>query len=192
MKGLIDLVPALLFLGILLKFGILPATAALIPALFVAAAAHWWIDKKIPKMQLWVAFIALVLGGATLLLRDAMFIKVKPTVVYSAFAIILFGSRYIGSKPLLQRIPQDVLQMPDAIWDRIHLAWAGFFLFCAALNVYMFQNYSDEVWGVYKTFGVSIMMFIFMLGHIPFLYKYLPDEDADQETKTPTHENGAA
>lgn len=185
MKSLIDLIPAVLFFGALVKYDIFIATAVLIPTLFVAAIGHWIIDRKPPKTQLWVAAIALVLGGSTLLLRDPLFIKIKPTVIYLIFAIALYASRFIGEKPLLARIPQSMLVMPDSLWDKLHTAWALFFLFNAALNIYVFTYYDDVTWGAYKAFGVTIMMFVFMLLHIPFLHKYIqeePDETAKGKT----------
>lgn len=188
MKSLIDLIPALLFFGALVKYDIFVATAVLIPALFVAAIGHWVIDRKPPKIQLWVAVIALVMGGSTLLLNDALFIKIKPTVIYTTFAIVLFGSRFIGKKPLLARIPQNMLVMPQAVWNNLHSAWALFFLFAAALNVYVFTHYDDVTWGAYKSFGVTIMMFVFMLGHIPFLHKYIQEESMQAKSEKTNEE----
>lgn len=189
MKSLIDLVPAVLFFGAMVKYDIFVATAVLIPALFVAAIGHWIIDRKPPKMQLWVAFIALIMGGSTLLLHDALFIKIKPTVIYTVFAIVLFGSRFIGEKPLLARIPQNMLVMPRAVWNNIHTAWALFFLFNAVLNVYVFTYYDDVTWGAYKAFGVTIMMFVFMLAHIPFLHKYIQEEAIKPNNEKPVEED---
>lgn len=185
MKSLIDFIPAVLFFGALVKYDIYIATAVLIPALFVAAIGHWLIDRKPPKLQLWVAVLALLLGGTTLALRDPLFIKIKPTIMYLIFASVLYLSRFISSKPLLARIPQTMLVMPEAVWDRIHLAWAMFFLFCAALNVYIFSNYDDVIWGAYKSFGVSLMMFAFMLGHIPFLHKYIQESEKTAKDSDP-------
>lgn len=181
MKALIDFIPAVLFFGALVKYDIFIATAVLIPCLFVAAIGHWIIDRKLPKTQLWVAALALVLGGSTLLLRDPLFIKVKPSVVYLLFAIALYGSRFIGEKPLLARIPQQMLVMPDHVWDKLHTAWALFFLFNAVLNVVIFMNFDDVTWGAYKAFGVTVMMFVFMLAHIPFLHPYLQQDEAQKE-----------
>ena len=181
MKALIDFIPAVLFFVALLKYDIFMATAVLIPALFLAAIGHWIIDRKVPRTQLWVAGLALVLGGSTLIFHDALFIKIKPSVVYLIFAIALFGSRFVGKKPLLARIPQKVLVMPPQVWDNVHTAWALFFLFNAVLNVIVFMNFDDVIWGAYKAFGVTLMMFVFMLAHIPFLHPYLQGEDSDKK-----------
>lgn len=181
MKALIDLIPAVLFFVVLVKTDIFTATAVLIPALFVAAVGHWLIDRKFPKTQFWIAVLALVLGGSTLLLGDPLFIKIKPSVVYALFAIVLFGSRFIGQKPLLARIPQTMLVMPDHVWDRLHSIWALFFLFAASMNIVVFMNFDDIIWGAYKSFGVSVMMFIFILAHIPFLHSYLQIEDREKK-----------
>ncbi len=186
MKSLIDLIPAVLFFGVLVKYDIFMATAVLIPALFLAAIGHWVIDRKLPKTQLWVALIALVLGGSTLVLRDPLFIKIKPTIIYLIFAAALYGSRFIGEKPLLARIPQSMLVMPQSVWNQLHSAWALFFLFNAALNVYVFTHYDDVTWGAYKAFGVTIMMFVFMLAHIPFLHKYIQEDSQATADKPAT------
>lgn len=177
MKSLIDMAIAGLFLAALLTYDLMFATAALIPMLWIAFGLHSLIDKKVSKMHFWVAVLGTILGGTTLLLNDTTFIKLKPTVLYSVFALILFASRYIGEKPLMQRIPQQALELPDHVWDRLHLAWAGFFLFCAAANLFVYKTFDDNIWGIYKTFGVTVMMFIFLLGHIPFLHPYFPDEE---------------
>ena len=190
MKSLIDLIPALLFFGALVKYDIFIATAVLIPALFVAAMGHWYIDKKLPKTQIWVAVMALVLGGSTLLLRDPLFIKIKPTIIYLIFAIVLYGSRFIGEKPLLARIPQNMLVMPQPVWDRLHTAWALFFLFNAALNIYVFTYFDDVTWGAYKAFGVTVMMFVFMMAHIPFLHKYIQEDEQEKGAKPATKGEG--
>lgn len=184
MKSVIDMSVAGLFLTALLMYDLIIATAVLIPLLWIAFLLHSRLEKKWSKMHFWVAVLGTVLGGVTLLLDDTTFIKVKPTVIYSVFALTLFASRYIGEKPLMQRIPQQAIELPDHIWDRLHLAWAGFFLFCAGMNVVVYQNFDDETWGIYKTFGVTIMMFVFLLCHIPFLHKYLPDETTNGHTES--------
>ena len=54
-----------------------------------ALAVAWLRYHKMPIMPLVSGVIVLVFGGLTLYLRDETFIKLKPTIVYLAFAALL-------------------------------------------------------------------------------------------------------
>lgn len=177
MKSLIDMLPAVLFLAVLWMTDIFKATAVLMAALVLLAAWHWWKDGKPHKLHTFSAAAVLVLGGLTLFVHDASFVKYKTTVVNGIVALVFLGSHVIGDKVLLQRIPQQVMVMPDAVWRRVNLAWAGFFAGVAILNLYVMHNFDDRTWGLFKTFGVTALMFVFMLAHLPFLSRYLQTEE---------------
>ncbi|MEK6805432.1 MAG: inner membrane-spanning protein YciB [Pseudomonadota bacterium] len=178
MKSTIDLLPGLLFLSVLFLRDIYAATAVLMVSLVLLAGWHWWRDGKPHKLHTGAALAVLILGGLTLVLRDASFVKYKTTVVNGIIALILLGSHVIGDKVLLARIPQHALQMPDAVWRRVNLAWVGFFAGIALLNLYVMHHFDDRVWGLFKTIGVSALMFVFLLAHLPFVARYLPQEKA--------------
>ena len=182
MKSMIDLLPAVLFLVALFLGDIYKATAALMASLVLLAAWHWWRDGKPHKLHTFSAVVVLVLGGMTLLIRDASFVKYKTTVVNGIIAIVFLGSHFIGDKVLLQRIPQQAIHMPEKIWRRVNIAWAGFFSSIALLNLWVMHHFDDKTWGLFKTVGVSGLMFVFMLAHIPFLARYLPQESAPTKT----------
>lgn len=177
MKSLIDMAPALLFLAALFTYDIYVATAVLMAAMVLLAAWYWLREGKPHKMHTFGALAVLVLGGMTLLLRDASFVKYKTTVVNGVIALVFLGSHLIGDKVLLQRIPQDMLRMPDAVWRRVNLAWAGYFAFVALANLYVMHQFDDRAWGLFKTVGLSGLMFVFILGHIPFLSRYLQSDE---------------
>lgn len=179
MNAVLDLIPAILFFAAYKLYDLFTATAVLVVALLAMVLLTWVRTRKLPKLQLAAALVATVLGGMTLWFRDPTFILFKPTAIYGAFAIALLGSHVIGDKVLMQRIPQKALAMPDAMWRRINLAWALFFVFCAVLNVYVALNFSEAVWVKVKVFGFTALMFVFMLAHIPFISRYLVDPATD-------------
>jgi intracellular septation protein len=182
MKSLIDLLPAASFLAALFLYDIYVATGVLMATLVLLAAWHWWRDGKPHKLHTFSAAAVLVLGGLTLFVHDASFVKYKTTVVNGVIALIFLGSHLIGDKVLLQRIPQQAIQMPDALWRRVNLAWAGFFASVALVNLYVMHNFDDRTWGLFKTVGVSGAMFVFMLAHLPFLARYMTTpEDAPKQ-----------
>lgn len=179
MNAVLDLIPAILFFAAYKFYGLFTATAVLVIALLAMVLVTYLRTKKVPKLQLATALVAAVLGGMTLWFRDPAFILFKPTAIYGAFALALLGSHVIGDKVLIQRIPQKAMVMPDAIWRRINLAWALFFVFCAVLNVYVAMNFSEDVWVKVKVFGFTGLMFAFMIAHIPFISRYLVDPESD-------------
>lgn len=176
MKILLDLGPALLFFGVYLRYDIYAATAALIASLIAVVIIYRLWKGEWHKAHAVAAAVAAVLGGLTLYIHDPAFIQYKPTAVYGVFALALLLSHVIGERVLLARLPQKTIQLPDVVWRRLNLAWALFFIFCALLNVWVAQRFDETTWVQVKTFGFSGLMFVFLLAHLPFLSKYLPDE----------------
>lgn len=159
--------------------GIYVATVALIVSLFLIVAIYWFKEKRLHKLHLTTALIVAALGGLTLYLHDPAFIKLKPTLVYGLFACALLGSHWIGDRVLMARIPQTVIALPDPLWRKVNLAWACFALLCAGLNLYIADNFDEATWVKFKVFGFSALLFVFLLSHIPFLHKYLPQDAAN-------------
>lgn len=178
MNAVLDLIPAILFVVAYKLYDLFVATAVLVVSMLVMVVLTYFRTGKVPKLQLAVAALAVVMGGLTLYFHNATFILYKPTVLYGAFALALLVSHVVGDKVILQRLPQKALVMPDSLWRRVNFAWALFFAFCAALNVYVALNYSEDVWVKVKAFGFTGLMFVFMLAHIPFLSRHFVDPDA--------------
>lgn len=177
MKILLDYLWAPLFLGAYAYGGIYLATEVLI-ASTLAMVGLWWLWKREwNKGYLVLAFATVVLGGITLYLRDPTFIKLKPSLVYGVFAAALLGSHFFGERVLLARLPQQAIQLPDPVWRKVNLAWGLYFIGCAVLNWYVATNFDEATWVKVKVFGFTGLTFLFTLAHIPFLYRYLPQDE---------------
>ena len=176
MKFLLDYAPALLFFAAYVLFDIYVATATLIVAAIALVLVYRVWQSRWHKSHLVVAVLATVLGGLTLAIHDPVFIKFKPTAVYAVFALALLGSHFIGDRVLLARIPQKTFTFPEPVWRRVNLAWALFFLGCALLNLYVAGHFDEATWVKFKLFGFTALTFVFMLAHLPFLWRYLPEE----------------
>ena len=176
LKLLLDYFWAPLFLGAYAYGGIYLATEVLI-ASTLAMVALWWLWKREwNKTYLVLALVTAVLGGTTLYLRDPAFIKLKPTVVYGVFAAALLGSHFVGKQVLLARLPQKTLSLPDPVWRKVNFAWGLYFVGCAALNWYVASHFDEATWVKVKVFGFTSLTFVFAMAHIPFLWRYLPQE----------------
>lgn len=177
MKQILDLGPAVAFFVAYYLGDIYTATLTVIVALFVTVAGYWLLERRLHKLHLTAALAALVFGGLTLYVRDPTFIKFKPTMMYTLIGLVLLGSHVVGKKVMLQRLPQTMVSLPDTLWRRLNAIWASFFIALAGLNLLVATQFSEEVWVQFRTYGYSIITFAFLIAQLPFLSKYMPQED---------------
>jgi intracellular septation protein len=182
MKFLFDLFPVILFFAAFKFFGIYTATAvamiATIAQIVYVKVRHGVVDK----MLLASGVIITVFGGATLLLHDSKFIQWKPTVLYWLFAVSLIGAQFIFKKNPIRSMMEKQISLPDAIWSKLNLAWAALFIALGFLNLYVAFNYSQDAWVNFKLFGVTGIMFVFIILQTLLLSKYLPKEETKADT----------
>ena len=144
----------------------LPVLAATATAIVATVAQIIWVKWRHDKVDtmLWVSFaIIVVFGGATLLLHDEAFIKVKPTALYWMFALVLLFSNIIFKKNLIRSLMQEKMGLPDPIWNQLNLAWIGFFILLGILNLYVAWNFDTDTWVNFKLFGATGIMFVFIV-----------------------------
>lgn len=178
MKILLDYLWAPLFFGAYAYGGIYLATEVLIATSFFMLGAWWLWKREWNKSYLVLALVTGVLGGITLYLRDPTFIQMKPSLVYLVFAAALLGSHFIGDRVLLARLPQKAIELPDPVWRKVNLAWGVYFCGCAVLNWYVATHFDEATWVKVKVFGFTGLTFVFTLLHLPFLWRYLPQDPA--------------
>lgn len=179
MDLIIDFIPALAFYAAFKLYDFFVATAVLIAVSLVMLLVGWLRTRKLRRTQIFIAASAAVFGGLTLWLHNPEFLKLKLSLIYGVFSLALLGSQLLGERVLMARVGAQAIRLPEKIWRRLNLLWALFFALCAALNLYIAQHYSDAVWVSFKLYGFSILMFVFMLLHAPFLARYLADEHAN-------------
>ena len=177
MKFLFDLFPIILFFIAFKVYGIYVATGVAIAATF---AQIGWLKMRRRKVDtmMWVSLgIIVVFGGATLFLQDETFIKWKPTVLYWAFSIGLAGTYAIARKNLIRAVLGEQMQLPEPVWTRLNMAWAGFFAFMGVLNLYVAFNYPTDTWVSFKLFGGMGLMIVFAILQAMYLARYLQDKE---------------
>ena len=177
MKFLFDLFPVILFFVAFKFFGIYPATAVAIGATFVQIGWVWYRHRKIDNM-LWVSLgVIVVFGGATLLLHDETFIKWKPTVLYWLFGVVLLTAEIGFRKNLIKAMMEKQMALPDTVWRKLLMSWAGFFTVMGALNLYVAFNYSTDAWVNFKLFGGMGLMLVFVVLQTLMLAKYVDSKE---------------
>ena len=182
MKFLFDLLPVILFFVGFKLYGIFAATAIAIGTTLAMIVYAKIRHGKIEKMLLINGAVISVLGGITLLLHDKTYIMWKPTVLYWLLAAVLLISNLFFKKNFIQQMMGKVMQAPAAIWTKLNLVWVVFLIGLGFLNLYVAFNYTEDAWVNFKLFGVTSMIFVFMILQTLVLRKYLiePAEDKSE------------
>jgi intracellular septation protein len=141
MKLLADFFPVILFFAAYKLAGIYTATATAIAASLLQVSYDYFRKGNVEKMHLVSLIIILVFGGLTLLLHDRTFIMWKPSIFNWVFGAVLLGSQLIGEKPLIRRMLEGNIELPDNIWRRLNLVWALFFITLGFLNLYVANDF---------------------------------------------------
>ncbi len=161
--------------------GILVATAVIIAATVVQVAVNWLRQRRVEKMHLVTLALVVVFGGATLLLKDEIFIKWKPTVVNWLFAAAFVASEFIGKKNLVRRMMEGSVQLPDIAWRRLNLSWVVFFTVMGVLNLYVIYNFDTDTWVNFKLFGLLGLTLVFVVAQSFYLVRHMDAEDGPKE-----------
>lgn len=183
MKFLFDLFPVILFFVAFKFFGIYTATAVAIVATLGQIIYSKIRYGKVEKMLLISGAIIIVFGGATLFFKNPTFIQWKPTVLYWLFAVSLIGAQLIFKKNPMRSLMEKQISLPDNIWTKLNIAWAALFVILGFLNLYVAFNYSQDTWVDFKLFGITGIMFVFIIVQTLMLSKYLTKDDANKDMK---------
>lgn len=182
LKFALEIGPLAAFFLIYNRTDIFVATAVFIPLILAALATSWALTRHLPRMAVVTAVVVVVFGGLTLWLRDATFIKMKPTVVNLIFAGVL-GWGLMQGRSYLKYLLGDAMPLSDAGWMIFTRRWALFFVFMAALNEVIWRTQTEEFWVSFKTFGSPVLSFLFIASQFPMLKRHgldgtKPREDA--------------
>lgn len=177
MKLLADFLPIVLFFVAYEIWDIYVATAVAIAASALQIAWTAVRGGRVEPMQWATLLIIVVFGGMTLVFRNEIFIKWKPTVVYALFAGALVIARYAMGRDLIRAMMGRQLSLPDAIWSRLSWAWVGFFLCMAGLNVAVAYTFSTDVWVQFKLFGTLALTLLFIFGQAIWIGRHAREDD---------------
>jgi intracellular septation protein len=154
---------------------IMLATAIAILATF-AQVGYLLLRRKKVDAMLWVSLaIITVFGGATIYFHNEAFIKWKPTMLYWSFGAALLVSQAFMGKNLIRLMMEKQIALPDPVWQRVNLSWAAFFLLMGVLNLVVAYSFSTAFWVNFKLFGLTALLFAFIVGQSMFLSKYAKD-----------------
>jgi intracellular septation protein len=134
------------------------------------------VERRLAPMPLVTAVLGLIFGGLTLFFHDERFIKVKPTILYTAFGLFLITGALRGKNPL-KALMGDAFHLPDPVVRTLTLRYALFFFALAIANEAVWRTQTTIFWGFFKFPGVPIIIFLFAMSQAPLMMKHMPDEE---------------
>jgi intracellular septation protein len=176
----LDLGPLIIFFAGFKYLGIFGATAAFMAAVLLSLCVGFVLEKRLSPMPLFTAVLVMIFGGLTLYLKNDMFIKMKPTVLYFFFGATLIGGLWF-KRLFIKYVFAQAFELDETGWRQLTWRWGTFFLVLAVLNEAVWRNASTATWVSFKVWGIIPLIFLFALAQTPFVMKHHiePEKTAD-------------
>ena len=189
LKQLLELGPTLIFFLIYLRIkddvftfagteytGFIVATLVFVPILLVSMGILWRLTGKLSRIQVFTAFMVIFFGGLTAWFNDERFFKMKTSIVYGCFAVIL-GIGLLRGRSYLRYIMEDFLPMQTEGWMILTRRLTVMFGVLAVANEVIWRTQSTDLWVKLETFAFPTVLFVFLWAQIVALQKYLIEPD---------------
>ncbi len=172
----LDLGPLIVFFLTFQFFGIFVATGAFMLVIVAALAIGYALDRKLSPIALFTAAIVLVFGGLTLYLKNDTFVKIKPTIIYATFCVVLLGGLAFNRLFIKYALAFE-FELPERAWRTLTWRWGLFFAGLAVLNEIVWRNFSLAHWVIFKVWIILPIVLLFGALQTPLLLKHQrPDE----------------
>ncbi|WP_223425244.1 inner membrane-spanning protein YciB [Tateyamaria pelophila] len=194
LKQVLELGPPLVFFLIYLRIrdnsyvmggteysGFIVATLVFVPILLICMAVLWAMTGKLSRMQLFTAFMVVFFGGLTAYFNDERFFKMKTSIVYGVFALLL-GIGLLRGQSWLAYVLNEAMPMRDEGWMILTKRLCAMFVALAVLNEVIWRTMSTDTWVKIETFGFPIALIAFLFWQITALQSYLIEDDADKSS----------
>ena len=181
MQLIADFLPLLFFLGAYLYGDLYLAVKVLMVAMPIGLVLKTVATRKLDKVYLGSTIFLLVMGTATVLFRNPLFLYWKPTVFYWVMAAVFIGSQWIGERTIAERMFSKVGELPTEKWQTLNLAWAIFFAAAGVANIFVAYTYSEAFWVNFKVFGLTAITFAFAIGQAIWMTRSMRDPDTREE-----------
>ena len=159
--------------------GFIVAALILVPLLLAAIFILWLLTGSISRMQIFVGVMVVVFGGLTAWFNDERFFKMKTTIVYGTFAVIL-GIGLMRGKSLLQWVMAEALPMEAEGWMILTRRLTGMFAALAIANEVIWRTQTTELWVKLETFAMPAALFVFLMVNFMALQRFIIEDPKDK------------
>ncbi len=195
MKQFLEYIPLLLFfsvwamdervisiLGVSVAVGgIFNAATFLLIASICVYGGLFLFAGKLDKFQ-WITFVGVIFACTlTIVFQSVTFLKWKAPVVNWIFATVFLASRSFSNKPAIEHMMGHAVNAPKDIWYKLNNIWVIYFIVLGAINLAVAYSLSEASWLQFKVFGNLIITFLFIIGQMPLLAKYIEEPETNKD-----------
>lgn len=193
-KQLLELGPPILFFVVYLRIkdntytiggidydGFIVAAAGFVPVILLTMAILWKLTGKLSRIQALTAFMVVFFGGLTVWFNDDAFFKMKTTIVYGLFAVLL-GIGLLRGQSWLAYVMDEMMPMEQEGWMILTRRLTAAFAALAVANEIIWRTMSTEAWVTIETFVFPIALFVFLTWQIVGLQRYVIEDEENSET----------
>ena len=193
MKQVLELGPTIAFFLIYLKIkedvfviggteytGFIIAALVFVPILLVAMGILWMLTGKLSRMQVFTAFMVIFFGGLTAWFNDERFFKMKTTIVYGLFAVLL-GIGLLRGRSYLAYVMSELMPMREEGWMILTRRLCGAFAVLAIANEVVWRTMSTDAWVKIETFAFPVVLMAFLMWQFMSLSSHMIEEETPDE-----------
>lgn len=159
--------------------GIYSATMVLMLASILQVLFCGVVYRQVEKRQWWLLATILTFGGATVILRNELFIMWKPTIFnWVMAAVFIFAPRFTAGQTLMEKAIGDQIPAPKETWKKLNLLWVSNFIFVGGLNLYVAYNFSQAFWVSYKLYSAIGFSLLLSVITIVLVSPHIKDSDS--------------
>jgi len=159
--------------------GFIVAALVFVPIIIVAMGIHWALTRQLNRMQMFTAFMVIFFGGLTAWFNDERFFKMKTSLVYGSFAVIL-GVGLLQGRSYLQWVMGAAIPLDAEGWMKLTRRICFFFAAMAALNEVIWRTMSTDAWVKIETFGFPVISFVFIGAQIMSLSSHMIEDEPEE------------
>ncbi len=160
--------------------GFVVAAAGFVPLLLITMGLLWKLTGRLSRLQAVTAVLVVVFGGLTVWFNDETFFKMKTTLVYGLFALLL-GIGLLRGQSWLAWALGEFLPMAQEGWMKLTRRLTLGFTLLAVANEVVWRTMSTDAWVKIETFGFPIALFLWLWVSIVSLQKYVETDEEERD-----------
>ena len=162
---------------------VLLATVVVIVATFLQVG--WMkLNRRKIDLMLWISLgLIVVLGGLTIWFHNETFIKWKSTVAFWTMGFVFWVTQAFFQRNLLRATLGGELELADAVWQRLNIAWIAYFALMGLINLWFVYAFSTDAWATFHSLGTTGLSILFIIGQGVYLSRHLEPTPADKQAR---------
>lgn len=170
-KFALEIGPLLVLIVVTMKYGLVAAAIPFAVTSVIATAVLYRLQGKLNVVLVFSTLAVVVFAALTWWLDDALFLKLKITIVSALLGLGLLLGSALGKQPL-RALFDSALPLDDTGWRKLGWRFGAFFLAMAAINEVVRRVVDDNGYAVAKLVLFFPLPIAFMLTQLPLLKRH--------------------